>query len=107
MFALKFYQASNNPEEPTDPEQPTVEGLAVEASPKSGASVEAGQKITLTSAEGTQIYYTMATNGTEPADPQVSEEQQYTEPVTIEATPEKDKPVIIKAMAYKAAAKSR
>lgn len=103
MFALKFYQASNNPEEPTDPEQPTVEGLAVEASPKSGASVEAGQKITLTSAEGTQIYYTMATDGTEPADPQVSEEQQYTEPVTIEATPKKDKPVIIKAMAYKAA----
>lgn len=103
MFALKFYQASNNPEEPTDPEQPTVEGLAVEASPKSGASVEAGQKITLTSAEGTQIYYTMAKDGTEPADPQVSEEQQYTEPVTIEATPEKDKPVIIKAMAYKAA----
>lgn len=34
----------------------------------------------------------MATDGTEPADPQVSEEQQYTEPVTIEATPKKDKP---------------
>ena len=73
----------------------------MEASPKSGASVEAGQTIVLTAADGAEIYYTMSTDGTEPADPDVTEEsQKYTAPIEIEKTPETDKPVIIKAVAH-------
>ena len=102
LFALSFYVISDDPGT-EDPDQPAVEGLGVEADPKSGTSVEAGQVITLNSAEGTEIYYTMSTDGSQPADPQVTDEQKYTGPLTIEETPEKDKPVIIKAVAYKAA----
>ena len=102
LFALSFYVISDEPGT-EDPDQPAVEGLEVEADPKSGTSVEAGQVITLNSAEGTDIYYTMSTDGSQPADPQVTDEQKYTGPLTIEETPEKDKPVIIKAVAYKAA----
>ena len=102
LFALGFYVISDDPGT-EDPDQPAVEGLGVEADPKSGTSVEAGQVITLNSAEGTEIYYTMSTDGSQPADPQVTDEQKYTGPLTIEETPEKDKPVIIKAVAYKAA----
>ncbi len=96
QFQLSFYVVTDMPE----PDKPEVEGLSVEASPKSGASVEAGQEITLTAATGAEIYYTMATDGTEPADPEVKDEQKYSTPIVIENTPEKDKPVIIKAFAY-------
>ncbi len=102
LFALGFYVISDDPGT-EDPDQPAVEGLEIEADPKSGTSVEAGQTITLNSAEGTEIYYTMSTDGSEPADPQVTDDQKYTGPLTIEETPEKGKPVIIKAIAYKAA----
>ncbi len=101
MFQLKFYQVdgTTDPDEPSD--QPSAEGLDVEASPKSGASVTAGQQITLTAAEGAEIYYTMATDGTEPADPEVTNEaQKYTAPITIAETPETGRPVILKAVAY-------
>ena len=78
QFKLKFYKVESMP---VDPEEPAVEGLEVEASPKSGASVEAGQTIVLTAADGAEIYYTMSTDGTEPADPDVTEEsQKYTAP---------------------------
>src|SRR5699024_4077521 len=88
-----------NPDEPDEPG--TVESLEVEASPKSGASVVEGQKITLEAADGAEIYYTMNTDGTEPADPEAGNaEQLYTEPMEIAATPEKDKPIIVKALAY-------
>ena len=98
QFKLKFYKVESMP---VDPEEPAVEGLEVEASPKSGASVEAGQTIVLTAADGAEIYYTMSTDGTEPADPDVTEEsQKYTAPIEIEKTPETDKPVIIKAVAH-------
>ena len=98
MFALKFYKVTDT-EEPDEPS--TVDGLEVEASPDSGASVKAGQEITLSAAEGTEIYYTMSKDGTEPADPEAGKaEQKYTEPIVIEETPETDKPVIIKARAY-------
>ena len=98
MFALKFYKITDT-EEPDEPS--TVDGLEVEASPDSGASVKAGQEITLSAAEGTEIYYTMSKDGTEPADPEAGKaEQKYTEPIVIEETPETDKPVIIKARAY-------
>ena len=73
----------------------------MEASPKSGASVVEGQKITLEAADGAEIYYTMNTDGTEPADPEAGNaEQLYTEPLEIAATPEKDRPIVVKALAY-------
>ena len=77
---------SDEPDEPS-----AVEGLEVEASPQSGASVVAGQQITLKAADGAQIYYTMNTDGTEPADPEAGNaDQLYAEPLEIAATPEKD-----------------
>ena len=103
MFALKFYQVTDTPGVPEEPDQPgsDTEGLEVEASPVSGASVVAGQKITLTAAEGAEIYYTMNTDGTEPADPEAGNEaQKYSAPIEITETPDKDKPIIVKALAY-------
>lgn len=102
MFALAFYKVTDVPGGSDEPDAPSaVEGLEVEASPKSGASVVEGQKITLEAADGAEIYYTMNTDGTEPADPEAGNaEQLYTEPMEIAATPEKDKPVVVKALAY-------
>ena len=102
MFALAFYKVTDVPGGSDEPDEPSaVEGLEVEASPKSGASVVEGQKITLEAAGGAEIYYTMNTDGTEPADPEAGNaEQLYTEPMEIAATPEKDKPIIVKALAY-------
>lgn len=102
MFALAFYKVTDVPGGSDEPDEPSaVEGLEVEASPKSGASVVEGQKITLEAAGGAEIYYTMNTDGTEPADPEAGNaEQLYTEPMEIAATPEKDKPVVVKALAY-------
>lgn len=102
MFALAFYKVTDVPGGSDEPDAPSaVEGLEVEASPKSGASVVEGQKITLEAADGAEIYYTMNTDGTEPADPEAGNaEQLYTEPMEIAATPEKDKPIIVKALAY-------
>ena len=100
IYTFQFYYAPEGAVTP-EPGAPAVEGLEVEASPKSGASVEAGQTIALTAADGAEIYYTMSTDGTEPADPDVTEEsQKYTAPIEIEKTPETDKPVIIKAVAH-------
>ena len=102
MFALAFYKVTDVPGGSDEPDAPSaVEGLEVEASPKSGASVVEGQKITLEAADGAEIYYTMNTDGTEPADPEAGNaEQLYTEPLEIAATPKKDKPIIVKALAY-------
>ena len=105
MFALKFYKVTDVPggsDEPDEPDEPSaVEGLEVEVSPQSGASVVAGQQITLKAADGAQIYYTMNTDGTEPADPEAGNaDQLYSEPLEIAATPEKDQPVVVKALAY-------
>lgn len=100
IYTFQFYYAPEGAVTP-EPGAPAVEGLEVEASPKSGASVEAGQTIALTAADGAEIYYTMSTDGTEPADPDVtSVSQKYTAPIEIEKTPETDKPVIIKAVAH-------
>ena len=102
MFALKFYKVTDVPGGSDEPDEPSaVEGLEVEASPQSGASVVAGQQITLKAADGAQIYYTMNTDGTEPADPEAGNaDQLYSEPLEIAATPEKDQPVVVKALAY-------
>ena len=99
MFRLRFYIVD---EIPVDPDEPSdVEGLEVEATPVSGASVVEGQKITLEAADGAEIYYTMNTDGTEPADPVAgTEEQKYSEPIEVAATPAEDAPIIIKALAY-------
>lgn len=102
MFALSFYKVTDVPGGSDEPDEPSaVEGLEVEASPKSGASVVEGQKITLEAADGVEIYYTMNTDGTEPADPEAGNaEQLYSEPLEITATPERNKPIIVKALAY-------
>lgn len=102
MFALKFYKVTDVPGDSDEPDEPSaVEGLEVEASPQNGASVVEGQKITLKAADGAQIYYTMNTDGTEPADPEAGNaEQLYTEPLEIAATPEKDRPIVVKVLAY-------
>lgn len=102
MFALNFYKVTDVPGGSDEPDEPSaVEGLEVEASPQSGASVVAGQQITLKAADGAQIYYTMNTDGTEPADPEAGNaDQLYSEPLEIAATPEKDQPVVVKALAY-------
>ena len=100
MFALEFCQVTAIPDTPNEPSG-DVEGLEVEASPVSGASVTAGQEITLEAADGAEIYFTMNTDGTEPADPEAGNEaQKYTEAIEIAETPGKDQPVIIKALAY-------
>lgn len=100
MFALEFCQVTAIPDTPDEPSG-DVEGLEVEASPVSGASVTAGQEITLEAADGAEIYFTMNTDGTEPADPEAGNEaQKYTEAIEIAETPGKDQPVIIKALAY-------
>jgi hypothetical protein len=98
QFKLQFFKVTGTPE---TPETPAVEGLNVEAYPKSNASVEAGQKITLTAASGAEIYYTLSADGTEPADPDIkNENQKYTGPIEITATPVSGRPVIIKAVAH-------
>ena len=106
LFALKFFKTTGttpNPEpEPEEPEG--VQGLEVQASPVSGASVVKGDKIKLTSAEGTEIYFTMTEDGTEPKDPEVKKEEKYTEEITVTKTPAEGKNINIKAFAYKPAA---
>lgn len=97
LFQLKFYKTEGGTE---GPGEPTVEGLVVEASPKSGASVTAGQEIALTTGTGAEIYLTMTTDGTMPADPDVmAVGQKYAGPVKIAETPTAGKPVTIKAVA--------
>ena len=89
MFALEFCQVTAIPDTPNEPSG-DVEGLEVEASPVSGASVTAGQEITLEAADGAEIYFTMNTDGTEPADPEAGNEaQKYTEAIEIAETPRK------------------
>ena len=51
---------------------PEIGELEVQATPGSGASVEAGQLITLKAAAGTEIYFTMSADGKAPADPVVA-----------------------------------
>lgn len=98
LFQLKFYKTEG---EAVEPEEPTAEELLVEASPKSGTSVTAGQEIALTAGTGAEIYLTMTTDGTMPADPDVKAAgQRYTGPVKITGTPTAEKPVILKAVAY-------
>ena len=97
QFQIAFFPVEKQ-EGDIDPE---IGELEVQATPGSGASVEAGQLITLKAAAGTEIYFTMSADGKAPADPvAATAEQKYTSPVEITSTPEAGKPVIIKAVAY-------
>lgn len=81
-------------------EEPEVEGLEVRATPASGASLEEGDTIELTAAEGTTIYYT--TDGSEPT----QESAVYTGTITLGdgegqvPAPMDDQPLVIKAFAF-------
>ena len=102
QFSLKFFKIEGGTT--PDPEEPNeIQGLEVEASPVNGASVQEGDTITLKAAEGTEIYYTKAEDGAEPADPEVTEENKYTEDIVVNKTPERGKNLNIKAIAYKPA----
>ena len=78
-------------------DEPDVTGLEVRATPASGASVEAGDTIELTAADGATIYYT--TNGSEPT----KESLEYTGPLTLGQgqvpAPTSGSPLVIKALA--------
>ena len=78
-------------------EEPDVSGLEVRATPASGASVEAGDTIELTAADGATIYYT--TDGSEPT----KESLEYTGPLTLGQgqvpAPTSGSPLVIKALA--------
>ena len=78
-------------------DEPDVTGLEVRATPASGASVEAGDTIELTAADGATIYYT--TNGSEPT----KESLEYTGPLTLGQgqvpAPTSGEPLVIKALA--------
>ncbi len=78
-------------------EEPDVSGLEVRATPASGASVEAGDTIELTAADGATIYYT--TDGSEPT----KESLEYTGPLTLGQgrvpAPTSGEPLVIKALA--------
>ena len=78
-------------------EEPDVSGLEVRATPASGASVEAGDTIELTAADGATIYYT--TDGSEPT----KESLEYTGPLTLGQgqvpAPTSGSPLVIKAIA--------
>ena len=78
-------------------DEPDVTGLEVRATPASGASVEAGDTIELTAADGATIYYT--TDGSEPT----KESHEYTGPLTLGQgqvpAPTSGSPLVIKALA--------
>ena len=78
-------------------DEPDITGLEVRATPASGASVEAGDTIELTAADGATIYYT--TDGSEPT----KESLEYTGPLTLGQgrvpAPTSGEPLVIKALA--------
>ena len=78
-------------------DEPDVTGLEVRATPASGASVEAGDTIELTAADGATIYYT--TDGSEPT----KESLEYTGQLTLGQgqvpAPTSGSPLVIKALA--------
>lgn len=95
QFQIAFYAVpAETPDTPDDGEEP-VEGLEVEATPKSGASVSIGDTITLKAQVGAEIYYTMATGDKEAEDPTVETGTRYTGPVEIT-----ELPATMKAVAY-------
>lgn len=79
-----------------------VKGLEIFANPQDGTTVQKGQEITLEYANDVKVYYTISTDGTMPEDPNhENEEQLYQNPILVEETPQKGKPIAIKAVAVK------
>lgn len=97
IYTFQFYPVTVSEDEPGE-ELPS--GLVVLASPVSGATVGAGDTITLTTMEGATIYYTV--NGGDPT----TSSTEYTEPLTIGGgsgqvpAPTSGEPLVIKAIAY-------
>lgn len=82
-------------ERPTPDDKP--EGLEVRAAPVSGASVESGDTIELTTMEGAAIYYT--TDGTEPTKGSTLYSGELTVGSAQVPEPTSGKPLVIKAIA--------
>ena len=95
IYTFQFYPIAGTEE----PDEPDVTGLEVRATPASGASVEAGDTIELTAADGATIYYT--TEGSEPT----TSSTMYTDAITLGEgqeqvpAPTSGSPLVIKAIA--------
>ena len=94
--AFRVLGAGELPEEPAD-----VSGLEVRATPVSGATLQEGDTIELSAAQGAAIYYT--TDGTDPT----RDSAVYTGPLTVGTdvdAPTGDQDLVIRAMAVLPAA---
>ena len=93
IYSFQFYPVTAGGEEPDD----KPEGLEVRATPVSGASVESGDTIELTTMEGAAIYYT--TDGTEPT----KDSTLYSGELTVGSeqvpAPTSGSPLVVKAIA--------
>jgi len=93
IYSFQFYPVTAGGEEPDD----KPEGLEVRAAPVSGASVESGDTIELTTMEGAVIYYT--TDDTEPT----KDSTRYSGELTVGSAqvpePTSGEPLVIKAIA--------
>lgn len=93
IYSFQFYPVTAGGEEPDD----KPEGLEVRAAPVSGASVESGDTIELTTMEGAVIYYT--TDDTEPT----KDSTPYSGELTVGSAqvpePTSGEPLVIKAIA--------
>lgn len=93
IYTFQFYPVATGEDDPDD----KPEGLEVRAAPVSGASVESGDTIELTTMEGAVIYYT--TDDTEPT----KDSTLYSGELTVGSAqvpePTSDSPLVIKAIA--------
>lgn len=93
IYSFQFYPVTAGGEEPDD----KPEGLEVRATPVSGASVESGDTIELTTMEGAAIYYT--TDGTEPTKASILYSGELTVGSAQVPEPTSGEPLVIKAIA--------
>lgn len=93
IYTFQFYPVTAGGEEPDD----KPEGLEVRAAPVSGASVESGDTIELTTMEGAAIYYT--TDGNEPTKASTLYSGKLTVGSAQVPEPTSGSPLVIKAIA--------
>ena len=93
IYSFQFYPVTAGGEEPDD----KPEGLEVRAAPVSGASVESGDTIELTTMEGAAIYYT--TDGKEPTKASTLYSDELTVGSAQVPEPTSGSPLVIKAIA--------